>query len=278
MRVLIASDAIAGCDAKGASEAIARAFQSAGADVAVVSFDPELPRPKSLDELSDLLGRASAIDMRSLEVDDFGAEWLFRFGDTAEAAISVLRSKLGPEPLAAIVDYGEAASKLSGIEGTAVARSRAAGEDLAAGLDAENAASAWLQQLAVEDQPGAGAANGLGALLLAIGAKLFDPFEYGEARFGFSSTAAQADLIITGCTDLDFHVKGGELVTRIVDVAESVLRPVVTISGRNFVSGRELRTAGIESAHAVHSDPDPRDVTAEEIETLAIRVARTWML
>ena len=277
MRVLVASDAIAGCDARGASEAIARAFHSAGAEVAVVVFDPELPRPDSVVALIPLLGAANVVDLRSLVMDDFGAALLAALGPTPEEGLAQLK-ELAAEGLTAVVGHGESSTTLAGIEGLAVARSREAGEDLAAGLEAEQRASQWLSALGIDDRPGAGAASGLGSVFLAAGAEVVDPFEHGNRVHGFADTARQADLIVTGCTDLDFHVKGGELVTRIVEVGEQVLRPVVAIAGRNFVSGRELRTSGIESAHAIYSSAERREVTPEEVETLAARVARTWRL
>ena len=55
------------------------------------------------------------------------------------------------------------------------------------------------------------------------------------------------------------------------------LRPVVAVAGRNFISPRELRLAGIEEAHAVAPPGVAEiDITAEQLGAVARRVAVTW--
>ena len=89
--------------------------------------------------------------------------------------------------------------------------------------------------------------------------------------------AAKADVIVTGTGELDFHHRGGDVVVELTRLGVEALRPVVVVAGRNFVSSRELRLAGIEEAHAVAPPGVGEiDITAEQLEALAQRVAGTW--
>ncbi|WP_297743080.1 glycerate kinase [uncultured Tessaracoccus sp.] len=263
MRVLVASGAVGALRAHAASVVVARAFQAQGAEVAVVDLEESWPVPSTLDELADVLARgADVVDLRQLA---------FRFADAqrAEQAITGRR-------FVAVVADADVEVPLTGLAGTAVQRSRARGDDLAAGLEADAQARAWLTALGVHDEAGVGAVNGLGALLLREGAQLTSALNLTVERTGFARTARQADLIVTGCTNLDFHTRGGPLVERVVQIAEEALRPVIVVCGRNFVSSRELRLSGIEAAHAVHAGDDARTVEERDLAELARRVARTW--
>ena len=52
---------------------------------------------------------------------------------------------------------------------------------------------------------------------------------------------------------------------------------MVVVAGRNFISSRELRLAGIEEAHAVAPPGVAEiDITAEQLGAVARRVAVTW--
>ena len=89
--------------------------------------------------------------------------------------------------------------------------------------------------------------------------------------------AARADVIVTGTDVLDFHRRGGDVVAELTRLGVEALRPVVVVAGRNFVSPRELRLAGIEEAHAVAPPGVGEiDITAEQLGAVARRVAATW--
>ena len=83
--------------------------------------------------------------------------------------------------------------------------------------------------------------------------------------------------MVTGTDVLDFHRRGGDVVAELTRIGAEALRPVVVVAGRNFVSARELRLAGIEEAHAVaRPGVQEIDLTAEELGDVARRVASTW--
>ena len=263
MRVLVASGAIGELSARAASAVVARAFQAEGAEVAVVELEASWPAPSTLDELADVLaGGADVVDLRQLT---------FRITDADRAARAIAGRRF-----VAVVADADVDAPLTGLAGTAVQRSRERGDDLAGGLQADADARTWLTELDVVDGAGVGAVDGLGALLLREGVQLSSALDLTVARTGFAETAAHADLIVTGCTDLDFHTRGGPLVERVVRVAEEALRPVIVVCGRNYVSSRELRLSGIEAAHAVHAGDDARTVGEHDLAALAGRVARTW--
>ncbi|NLE98548.1 MAG: glycerate kinase [Propionibacterium sp.] len=277
MRVLVASDDVGELDARTAADVIGRAFHDHGAQVAVVVLAPDAPRPTTQAELARLLAEgADVVDLTALDVPDFGAALLRTFDDDPAAALDALRRQLAGRTLTVALDGEVLDVPLTGLGGWAVNHSRESGGDIADGLAADTGARGWLQQLGLDDGPGSGAAGGLGAILLACGARYVDRITYAMEATGFEASASQADVVVTGCTDLDFHAKGGVLVERVVQVGEAALRPVIVVARRNFVSSRELRTAGIEAAYALTADIEPEPVTVEGFSELARRVARTW--
>lgn len=262
MRVLIATGDVGRVPADVAGVVIGQAFEEEGAQVAVVGLQGAVPAASSVDAFVALLGAGErVVDVRGLE---------FRPEDT-----DAVRSALGDRAVTLVVDDAEVSLPCTGLSGAAVARSRARGEDLAAGLEADRAAAQWLETHGLQDAPGAGAAGGLGALVLDAGGGVVDLIGHHVERSGITRTAGAADLLVTGCTSLDFHARGGPLVARVVALGESALRPVIVLTGHNFVSSRELRLAGIEDAYAVHPGPDG-DVDEAALRALAARVARTW--
>lgn len=263
MRVLIATGPVGSIPGPRVAELIGTAFAHEGAQVAVVDLDETLPAPGSLEELAQAIAcGATAIDVTRMP---------FHFDDT-----SALREVIRGAQFVGIVGDDEPSAPLTGISGTTLARSRAAGEGLAAGLAAEAAATQWLREQGLDDAPGSGACGGLGAVLLGAGIELSARLPFAVGRTGFEQTAAIADLIVTGCTDLDFHARGGPLVQAVVDVAQRALRPVIVVAASNFVSARELRLAGIEDAYPIHRGMGSQPVTEGELQALASRLARTW--
>ena len=55
-----------------------------------------------------------------------------------------------------------------------------------------------------------------------------------------------------------------------------MLRPVVAVVGRSFISTRELRLSGIETAHAILNVAGGPEPTPEQLADTATRVAQTW--
>lgn len=128
-------------------------------------------------------------------------------------------------------------------------------------------------------QPGAGAAGGLGFALLALGACRRPGIQIVTEAVDLSARARRADLVLTGEGAFDFSSRSGKVPYGVAEVAADALRPCVALAGQVLVGAREMRTLGIESAHAMvdlvgeeRSFADPQGSLAE----LASRVARTW--
>jgi len=176
-----------------------------------------------------------------------------------------------------VVPHREAGRTLTGMTGSLAERGRGNGADIAATLAEDSRATAWLERLGVADEAPAGALCGLGAWALGCGARVASGIGICVEGYRLPELAARADVIVTGTDVLDFHRRGGDVVAELTRLGVEALRPVVVVAGRNFVSPRELRLVGIEEAHAVAPPGVGEiDITAEQLEALAQRVAGTW--
>lgn len=295
MKVVVASDAIAGLSAREASETIARAFADGGAAVAVI------PLAVSGDELraavevaADGVGFASPVDavdagealasalgdlvldLTATQVAAWGAATLQAFGDDPATALAAARERWAGRELVALVADGQQERPLTGMHGYAATEGREAGLPLAQVLEADREGERWLEALGLEQGPGSGAAGGLGLLIQAMGGRVVDPLTYLAERFSLENTITQADVVVTGAERLDFHAVGGPIVKRVVALAEAALRPAVAIVGRNYVSARELRLAGLETAYPLLPGAGEETSTPERLVEVAQQVATTW--
>lgn len=291
MRVLVAADQLAGLDAVGASERIATAFAAAGAQVAVVPLAAAGPgvaaylrraNPTRVVEApTDLAGLRAALDSSAddlvVDLTQFDAPDLGRglLGDPA-AELALLRERWEARELTVLVPAQESTLQLTGLSGLAAERGRAAGLDLAQVLAADAEAERWVAELGLPAGPGSGAAGGVGLLLMAMGARLTDPLSELTRAFGLEATAAAADVVVTGAENLDFHSVGGLVVKHVVELASRALSPAIAIVGRNYISARELRLAGFESAYPVLSGPGDDACDEAGLVRVAEQVASTW--
>ncbi|MEB3265157.1 MAG: glycerate kinase [Cyanobacteriota bacterium] len=84
----------------------------------------------------------------------------------------------------------------------------------------------------VRDRPGAGAAGGLGAMLLALGeAQLAPGIELVLAASGFREAVAAADLVLTGEGRIDAQTASGKTISGVARAAAAAGVPVVVIAG-----------------------------------------------
>jgi glycerate kinase len=132
----------------------------------------------------------------------------------------------------------------------------------------------------VRDRPGAGAAGGLGAALLALGAVRESGGGLVRCVVGLDAAVAGADLVVTGEGRFDWQSLRGKVVTAVAAAAADHGVPCLLLAGQVAVGRREAAAVGIEAAHAVAADPaalagafaDP----AGTLAALAERVARQW--
>jgi glycerate kinase len=138
--------------------------------------------------------------------------------------------------------------------------------------------------LRVADQPGAGAAGGLGfAALLFLGARMRPGIELLLELASFGERLDGARLVITGEGSLDAQTLRGKTPIGVARAAaaHSPPVPVVAVAGRCTLSPDELRAAGISAAYAVtdiESDPERCMANAGPlVERLAERIAADWL-
>ncbi|MUL65312.1 hypothetical protein BOO86_12615 [Mycobacterium sp. CBMA 234] len=103
----------------------------------------------------------------------------------------------------------------------------------------------------VAAEPGAGAAGGLGAALLALGARRESGAAVIAAHTGLADDVAAADLIITGEGRLDDQSLHGKVISALAAGARAHGIPVVVLAGQVTLTPAALAAAGIAAAFAI---------------------------
>jgi len=99
--------------------------------------------------------------------------------------------------------------------------------------------------------PGAGAAGGLGAALLALGARRESGAGIILAHTGTTDQIAVTDLIVTGEGRLDEQSLRGKVVGALAAAARPYAVPVLVLAGQVALSQQALQAAGITAAHSL---------------------------
>lgn len=132
----------------------------------------------------------------------------------------------------------------------------------------------------VRDEPGAGAAGGLGAALLALGARRVSGAGLVRELVGLDAALDRADLAISGEGSFDWQSLRGKLVTTVARGAADRGIPCLVLAGQVSVGRREAAAAGVEAAFSVAEDAGGAAASladpAGTLAALAARVARRW--
>ncbi|MFZ5943259.1 MAG: glycerate kinase [Bacillota bacterium] len=130
----------------------------------------------------------------------------------------------------------------------------------------------------VKDQPGAGAAGGLGAGLMAFcGAKLQRGIELVIEATKLEEKAADADLVITGEGQIDFQTVHGKTPYGVAQAAKKKNIPVIAIVG-SIGSGIDvLYGKGIDAVFSIVERPLTLNECMKEGKALAERTAANVM-
>lgn len=158
------------------------------------------------------------------------------------------------------------------------------------GADADTVAvleerlTTWAEELkvlagrSVSDDPGAGAAGGLGAALIALGGRRESGASIIAEHTGLSADIAQASLVITGEGRFDDQSLHGKVVSALAAGAAAHRIPVLVLAGQVTLDAAALRTAGIAAAFSLteHAGSVQRaiDDAADQLTSLAAEVAR----
>lgn len=134
----------------------------------------------------------------------------------------------------------------------------------------------------VRDLPGAGAAGGLGAALLSVGATVESGAGLVRRLTGLDEAMAGVDLVITGEGSFDWQSLRGKLAVSVASAAAERGLPCLVLAGQVSVGRREAGAAGIEKAYSVaeHAGSVRRSMSdpAGTLAALAGDVATQWRL
>jgi len=101
----------------------------------------------------------------------------------------------------------------------------------------------------VSDEPGAGAAGGLGAALLALGGSRASGATVIAEHTRLADDVAVADLVITGEGRFDDQSLHGKVVSALAGSASGI--PVLVLAGQITLDDEALHRAGIAAAHSI---------------------------
>ncbi|MBY6681147.1 MULTISPECIES: glycerate kinase family protein [unclassified Rhodococcus (in: high G+C Gram-positive bacteria)] len=132
---------------------------------------------------------------------------------------------------------------------------------------------------AVADLPGAGAAGGLGAALLALGATRTSGADLVAERTRRHEVMPTVDVVLTGEGKFDSQSLRGKVVTALAGSAREHGVRTVVLAGQVRLGEDDMRAAGIESAHSVTDFAGSVDLAMSDARAqltgLAADVART---
>lgn len=159
------------------------------------------------------------------------------------------------------------------------------GADPATVAALEAALTVWAGELErtagrdVRGEPGAGAAGGLGAALLALGGRRESGAAVIAQHTGLADDVAAADLIITGEGRFDDQSLHGKVVSALASGARKA--PVLVLAGQVTLDEDALRGAGIAAAHSIAeysgSVQLAMDDAARQLTGLAHQTSRRWV-
>lgn len=146
---------------------------------------------------------------------------------------------------------------LLGPWGTARVFAPQKGADMATVAVLEGRLAAWAIELdaaagrGVSAEPGAGAAGGIGAGLLAVGGRYQSGAAIIAEHTHFADDLADAELIVTGEGRFDEQSLHGEVVGAIAAAARPLAIPVIVLAGQVSLDKSALRSAGIMAALSI---------------------------
>lgn len=122
------------------------------------------------------------------------------------------------------------------------------------------------------DEPGAGAAGGVGfGALAALGARMRPGVDVVLELIDFDRRLAGAGLVVTGEGSVDEQTLHGKGPAGIASRASRAGVPVVAVAGRCLLPAERLREAGIDGVYALTDiEPDPERCMREAAALLAV--------
>lgn len=201
-----------------------------------------------------------------------------KLGDIAEIDLSGLPAALHGTRLVLASDVD---NPLLGPRGTVAVFGPQKGLSGPAAQQVERGLAHWADLVAattgrdLRDNPGAGAAGGVGfAALAVLGAAMRPGIGIVLELNGFADALDGAALVITGEGSLDEQTLMGKTVAGVAAVAHTAGVPAVAVCGRSTLSPAELAGIHVERAYALADlEPDPAASMRDAAALLARRVA-----
>jgi glycerate 2-kinase len=185
-----------------------------------------------------------------------------------------------------LVAAADVDNPLLGEHGAAAVFGPQKGADAAAVAELDAALARFADVLAaglgvdVRDQPGAGAAGGLGAALLALGARRVSGAGLVRDLVGLDTELDKAQLAITGEGSFDWQSLRGKLITAVARGAADRGLPCIVLAGQVSVGRREAASVGVDAAYGVAEHAGSVEASmadpAGTLAALAEHVARQW--
>ncbi|HEY2762601.1 MAG TPA: glycerate kinase [Pseudonocardiaceae bacterium] len=133
---------------------------------------------------------------------------------------------------------------------------------------------------AVRELPAAGAAGGLGAALLGLGAESVSGARLVATRTGLDDALDTVELVVTGEGSFDWQSLRGKLVTALAEGAAQRGLPCIVVAGQVSVGRREAAAAGVACTYsAAELAGSVAAALADPVSTLeasAEQAARQW--
>lgn len=176
---------------------------------------------------------------------------------------------------------------LLGLRGASAVYGPQKGADQAAVMSLDIGLERWADvvesvtgTLGSRDQPGAGAAGGLGFGLLALGAERVSGIELVMAAVGLREKVEAADLVVTGEGRYDATSLRGKVPAGVARLAQDAGVPCVVVAGQASVGSREAAANGIDEVWSVADSLGSIDAAlaagADGVRRLGRDVARSW--
>jgi glycerate kinase len=198
----------------------------------------------------------------------------------ALGGLAAAKARLADVELIAATDVEH---PLLGERGAAAVFGPQKGADPATVAALEGRLTDWAAELAaagrdVRGEPGAGAAGGLGAALLALGGRRESGAAIIAEHTGLADDVAAAELIITGEGRFDDQSLHGKVVSALAAGAGDA--PVLVLAGQVTLDGAALSNAGIAQAHSIAeyagSIQLAMDDAANQLAALARHTSANW--
>ena len=121
-------------------------------------------------------------------------------------------------------------------------------------------------------RPGAGAAGGLGAAILALGGSLTSGVDLVLERTGLSTVIGEADLVLTGEGSFDAQSLRGKATAGVLAAARTRGVPCLVLAGQVTVADPSAYSVAehVGSVQRAIAEPGP------SLRSLATRLAHTW--